>query len=158
MKVLVTGGASGLGEAITKRLCSEPNGKVYFTFCKSKENAARIESDYPNAKGLACNFEIPTDVEQLLGKMDTMDLDVLINNAVTDLKTEHFQKMAHETFTSGFLYNIIPAIQITQKAIGIFRTKKRGKIVTILTAALHHKPSVGWSKFLAEKAYLAALC
>ena len=50
MNILVTGGASGLGESITKKLLNNKNHTVYFTFCGSKENADKISSSFSNSK------------------------------------------------------------------------------------------------------------
>jgi len=43
MNILITGGASGLGEAITKQLASISSNNVYFTYSKSADQARSIE-------------------------------------------------------------------------------------------------------------------
>ena len=56
MNILITGGASGLGEKITKNLLQNKNNTVYFTFNSSKENANKISSEYSNSKAINCDF------------------------------------------------------------------------------------------------------
>ena len=51
----------------------------------------------------------------------------------------------------------MPTISITQAAIGVFRKKKFGKIITILTSALTNTPPIGSSVYIANKAYLQQL-
>ncbi len=158
MNVLITGGASGLGEAITSKLAKDKNMKIYFTFCNSDEAALKIEADNANASAIKCNFRNEADVESLSKKIDELDLDVLINNAYTGhFIRSHFHKTAPSDFITEFKENIFPVICITQAAIAAFRKKKSGKIVTILTSALLDVPPIGTSVYTANKAYLQQL-
>ena len=71
--------------------------------------------------------------------------------------TAYFHKTKPEDFLNEFTENIIPTITITQEAISLFRKKKKGKIITILTAALVNVPPAGASAYTANKAYLAQM-
>jgi NAD(P)-dependent dehydrogenase (short-subunit alcohol dehydrogenase family) len=158
MNVLITGGASGLGQAITRKLAVEPQIKrIYFTYNHSADNARRLEVEFNNTTGIKCDFVNPGHVEKLVSQIPEMDLDVLINNAVVGITNKHFQKTDYTTFERGFQNNIVPAIRITQEAIKSFRKKKFGKIINILTSSLINKPPVGWSEYVAKKAYLLSL-
>jgi len=157
MNILVTGGASGLGEAITRKLASVNLHKVNFTYNDSIENARKIENEFSNAKGFACDFKDPKKLSNLVGMMQNMDLDVLINNAITGMIKKRFHEIKTLEFINGFQHNVMPIITITQQAIVIFRRKKFGKIINILTSALINKPPVGWSEYVASRAYLASL-
>jgi 3-oxoacyl-[acyl-carrier protein] reductase len=157
MNILVTGGASGLGESITKALAKNDNDRIYFTYNRSIANAEAIEKEFPNTKGFPCNFEDPQSVEQLLEKMDQFNLQILINNAMTGFEKNHFHKLSSDSFSAGFQKNILPVIQLTQKAILIFRKQKFGKIITVLSSAIINKPPIGWSEYVAQKNYLLSL-
>jgi NAD(P)-dependent dehydrogenase (short-subunit alcohol dehydrogenase family) len=158
MIVLVTGGSSGLGEAITRRMAQDAGNTVYFTYNSSAANAQKISIDFPNAVAIKCNFKDVGEVDDLKSRIFGLNIDVLVNNAYAGsfLKT-HFQKIPAEDFAIEFKENIIPTIIITQAAIMLFRKKKCGKIITILTSALVNTPPNGSSIYVANKAYLLQL-
>jgi 3-oxoacyl-[acyl-carrier protein] reductase len=158
MNILITGGASGLGEAITRQLAKDLNNTIYFTFSKSAANAKKIEIDCANCISIKCDFTNEIEMRTLLEKINITDIDVLINNAYNGafLKT-YFHKQPANDFLEGFVENIIPVIKITQTAINNFRKKKKGKIITILTAALVNVPPIGSAIYIANKAYLEKL-
>jgi 3-oxoacyl-[acyl-carrier protein] reductase len=158
MTILITGGASGLGEAITRLLANEAGNKVYFTYSNSKEKAEKIENEFANTVGIKCDFKNAAEIESLKSKMAELDFDVLINNAYSGaaIKT-YFHKIPESEFAEEFMVNIIPTIGITQAAISSFRKRKQGRIITILTSFLLNTPPIGSSSYVAGKAYLAAL-
>jgi 3-oxoacyl-[acyl-carrier protein] reductase len=158
MNILVTGGASGLGKAITTLLAAESSSHVYFTYSHSKDKARQIEIDFPNTSGIKCDFCISEDIAILTSKMPQMDLDVLINNAYANgIKTRHFHKINSSDILEDFKNNIIPTVKITQEALRIFRKKRNGTIVTVLTAYLTNTPPTGLASYVAIKAFLEKL-
>lgn len=158
MNVLITGGGSGLGEAITRILAKDTKNTIYFTFSNSKLNAQKIESDFGNVKSIKCDFKKEAEVTTLVNKIDNLNIDVLINNAYTGVAIKtYFHKIDEQDFFADFVNNIIPTIRITQAAITHFRKKKNGKIITILTSFLTNIPPLGASCYVANKAYLGSL-
>lgn len=158
MNILVTGGASGLGAAVVRKLAQSNQNFVYFTYSKSSVSALQIEKEFTNAKSIKCNFSDENDINHLLKIIPEIDTDVLVNNAYHGeyLKT-YFHKTASEDFTNDFTINILPIIKITQSAILYFRKKKSGKIITILTSLLADTPPAGTGVYSANKAYLKQL-
>jgi 3-oxoacyl-[acyl-carrier protein] reductase len=158
MIVLITGGSSGLGQAITRRLAQEVGWTIFFTYNKSKDKADGLQKEFSNTIPIFCDFGINESVAALKQKVDEIAPDVLINNAYSgSFLTTHFHKIDPDNFLEEFILNIMPAVEITQAAISSFRKRKQGKIITILTAALHNVPPVGAALYVANKAYLQQL-
>ncbi|RZL69063.1 MAG: SDR family oxidoreductase [Pedobacter sp.] len=158
MNVLITGGSSGLGSAITKQMASEGKYNVYFTYARSKDKAKAIERQYSNCKAIKCDFKIAAEIEELIGIIPELDIEILINNAYTgQFLDSYFHKSKEFDFMESFSNNILPVIKITQTCITHFRKKKHGKIVTVLTAALVNNPPIGAAIYTANKAYLMQL-
>lgn len=157
MNILVTGGASGLGEAITRYLAKVQSDKVYFTFHHSGDQAKKIEAEFTNTEAIHCNFEDEASMQSLLEKFASLNIDVLINNAFTGLQTNHFHKIDPSFFAENFNKNIIPVIKLVQKALLHFRKKKFGKIITILSSYIINTPPAGLSEYVAQKNYLLSL-
>lgn len=156
MKVLITGGASGLGSAITTLLASE-GFKVFFTYNSSVDKAKIIESEYPNSEGIKCDFRSETELKSLLSSIEILGIDVLINNALLGTEIKHFHKINPSYFLENFQNNIVPTIQITQSFIKSSRKRKFGKIINILSSAIINTPPIGWSEYVASKSYLRSL-
>jgi len=157
MKVLVTGGASGLGSSILRKLAEENKYFVFFTYAKAQDLAKEYEALYSNVKAVYCNFNEDQSVNELVNRISEMDLDVLINNAGTQFHREHFYKTDSAVFLEGFTHNIIPVLKITQAALKVFRRKKFGKVINIISSAILNTPPIGWSSYVANKAYLLAI-
>ena len=158
MNILILGGASGLGEAITKKLTDNPENKIFFTFANSESNARLIEKEYSTTEAIKCDFHEPDSIKLLLEKIADVTIDILILNAYTGrFLTAHFQKIEANEFSNDFEYNLLPIIKISQEIIKKFRKRKQGKIITILSAALDKNPPIGSSLYVANKAHLKKL-
>ena len=156
MKILITGGASGLGLKITE-LLAEKNHKVYFTYNNSKKSAEDLQKNFSNVIGFKCDFKNPKSVDNLIKDIDLIDLESLINNAQTKFIIKHFLKFDSNQFKVGFDDNIYPVLKIAKTVIKGFKKRKFGRIVTILSSAMINKPPLGWSEYVASKSYLASL-
>lgn len=158
MKILITGGGSGLGEAITRLLANDSENKVYFTYRSASANAKKIEAAFSNAHGMQCDFGNPESLRVFLEEVNRLDVDVLIHNAYNgEFLKSYFHKISTNDFLTDFTENIIPAITLTQAVVTNFRKKKSGKIITILTSALVNTPPIGSSVYIANKAYMEKL-
>jgi NAD(P)-dependent dehydrogenase (short-subunit alcohol dehydrogenase family) len=115
-------------------------------------------TQYKNVYAYFCDFSDENSVLSLLSNIPQMDLDVLVNNAYSGYTIgTHFDKTDSFDFLSSFNTNIMPTIRITQEVIKVFKKKRSGKIITILTDALMGPPPIGYSVYTATKAYLAQL-
>ena len=158
MKILITGGASGLGACITRTLAKVGNNTVYFTYSSSHEKAKEIEAELKNTVAIWCDFSISESVQALKQSIIQWDLDILINNAFSGkFLQSHFHKTDSQDFLINFKHDLLPVIEITQEVINSLRKKKKGKIITVLSSALLSTPPIGSSIYVANKAYLQKL-
>jgi 3-oxoacyl-[acyl-carrier protein] reductase len=157
VNVLLTGGASGLGASITQLLATRRDTFIYITYSRSEDAARKFEHIYPNVKATHCDFANVNSVQVLVSLISSWNIDILINNAAGPLKLEHFHKADLNDFRQSFLRDVLPTLQITQEALRGFRKKKFGKVITILSSSLASGPPIGWSSYVAGKAYLMAM-
>ena len=158
MTILITGGSSGLGAAITHLCCSNfTEAQVFFTYHSSLKDAKKIETEYSNATSVQCNFKEEESIAALCVFIKEHDVDILINNAFTGLDQSYFHKTASESFSKSFNENIAPVLKITQAFITQARKRKSGKIITVLSSYVDNTPPLGLSAYIAEKNYLLAM-
>ncbi len=158
MTFLITGGASGLGHAITSAIKETfPGSQVYFTFHSSATNAEALMAGSKNLHGIKCNFKEASGVEDLCRFIQSSEIDVLVNNAFTKLTKTHFHKTVKHDILESFNADILSTLEITRSFIQKARERRSGKIITILSSGLVGVPPTGWSVYLAGKAYLLAM-
>ena len=158
MNILITGGTSGLGKSVVELLSQNKENSIWFTYVNKKQVASELEKQFNNVFGLEVDFCDMESVENLCEELKKIDLDVLINNAYVGLpQTTHYHGIKEEDFLNSFQNNLMPTIKITKTAIEIFKKKKFGKIINILSESLVGLPPIGYAIYTANKAYLQQL-
>lgn len=158
MNILITGGSSGLGKSIVQNLSSNTDYNIYFTYNSGKEASWELENKFSNVKSFHCDFTNESSVSDFCKILPSLNIDVLINNAyVGKALNDNFIRSDIENFEKSFRYNILPTIKITQDVIKVFKQKKFGKIINILTSYLINTPPIGTSIYVSNKAYLLEL-
>ncbi len=134
---LVTGGASGIGEQVS-RIFTEAGAQVLICDL-DKDKAEHLASELPGAKALVCDITDETRVQQTFAGIS--HLDVLVNNAgiglvggVEDTSLSDFQKIFRINVEGLFLVTraAMPLLLAAQGAIvnigsvaGLIGVKKR---------------------------------
>lgn len=157
MNILVTGGSKGLGAAIVSKLAENPANHTFFTYNNSEIQAIELEGRTSNTTKVYCDFRNDASLASLSEKLAEWDVDVLINNAAINQPKNHFHKLNTDGLVDNFRINVAGTVTITQAAIKLFRKKKSGRIITILSSAIMGKPPVGWAEYVAGKNYLLSL-
>ena len=135
--VIVTGAASGIGEATTRRIVSEGGMVVMADFAKEKTallaqdlkaEKAEVYPVYFSAENLeSCRTLIGTALEKYHRS------DVLVNNVGgTDLqKDKNIEDLDISYFDQAFHINLRCAIYLSQLVIPVMIRQKGGNIVNI---------------------------
>jgi NAD(P)-dependent dehydrogenase (short-subunit alcohol dehydrogenase family) len=158
MNILITGGSSGLGKAVVEALAADEANTVYFTWRARQGDSDALCARFPNARAYELDLTRRESLDGFLAAMDAMNIDALVNNAYCGLpQGTHFHKTRPEDFLTEFASNLVPTIEITQKALEGFRRKKFGKTINVLSACLINLPPASYAIYSANKAYLQQL-
>lgn len=158
MNILITGGASGLGLAITNTIAAHfPNDTVYFTYYSSADAAKALESSNANTKAILCNFKNEASLNELLVFVRENEIDILINNAFTKLVKSHVHKISRQAYQIAFNNDVVSAALLSGAFIERARKRKVGRIITILSGVTAQLPPLGWALYAAGKNYLLSL-
>ncbi len=157
-KILITGGASGLGKSIIEILSKFDGVEIWFTYCKSLESAMELEKEFLNVHAIQCDFSSKESLHHCFKTLENIDIDCLINNAyVGPLKEIHFHQLESDFILESFKLNVLPVLDITQFLIRKFRKQRNGRIITVLSSSILSLPSIGWSIYNSEKNYLLSM-
>ncbi|MFN3323500.1 MAG: SDR family NAD(P)-dependent oxidoreductase [Bryobacteraceae bacterium] len=128
-KALVTGGASGIGEAIV-RLFTDAGAQVYIVDI-DQQRAEALAAELPGARALVGDITDEQTVKELFQTVDR--LDVLVNNAGVGL-VGSIEETSVCDFQRMFRVNVEGAFLMTREAIP-FLTASHGSIVNIGSVA-----------------------
>jgi NAD(P)-dependent dehydrogenase (short-subunit alcohol dehydrogenase family) len=126
---LITGGASGIGEA-TVRTFSEAGARVLIVDV-DQDRANALAASLPNAEARPCDITDPVQVTSLFGSLDRLDL--LINNAGIGL-VGNVEETELADFQRLFRVNVDGVYLMTRAAIPLL-VQTRGAIVNIGSVA-----------------------
>jgi 2-hydroxycyclohexanecarboxyl-CoA dehydrogenase len=126
---LVTGGASGIGAAIARRLAAEGAAVTIgdIDVDGAREVAAEIDAD-----GIELDVTDPDRVSSAIGEMGK--LDVLVNNAGTD-DFDFFTEMTPQRWRRLIAINLEGVLACTHAALPAMQRAGYGRIVNIASEA-----------------------
>jgi meso-butanediol dehydrogenase/(S,S)-butanediol dehydrogenase/diacetyl reductase len=128
-RVLITGGASGIGLATTKRFIQEKS-KV-FLFDWNKDALKQAENENPELAGVfAGDVSKPDNVRNAFEKMDSLTggIDVLISNAGISVR-QPFLGIDYEQWTKVLRINLDGMFLCAQEAVRRMKKQQRGVIL-----------------------------
>lgn len=154
LKVLITGGSSGIGKATAKLLAAK--GAIVAITGRDKK---KLEKVAQHIKAIPIHLDVTKyssiDVKTLDAFHSMGGIDVLINNAgigsfgeLSEVKIAHFEK----TFST----NVFGLTLITQEVIKFFKAQESGTIINIGSTAAS-KGFAGGSVYAASKFALRGL-
>jgi len=139
-KALITGGGSGIGEAIARCL-AERGAKVLIHYFKSKESADSLAADIRARGGEADTFQADLsrdeDVKKLFAYIEKKwtNLDILVNNAGDIIGRKTLEEMDMEFYRKVMSVNLDSVFLVTQKAIPLLKKSGTSSIVNLASLA-----------------------
>lgn len=163
--VLITGGARGLGESIT-RAFAKNGAKVVINFLRSKDSADALVAEVGADRALAVGADV-TDPEAVAALFDSArehfgsPITTVVNNALVDFSFNGDARPKADTigwsdFDAQLRGSVAAALHTTQAALPGMREAGFGRIITIGTNLVQN-PVVPYHDYTAAKAALLAL-
>lgn len=162
--VLVTGGARGLGESITRALLRE-GACVVVNYFSSETRAKAFEAEFPNRViALKADVTDKTQIEKLFADAKAITgqpIYSVVNNALVDFKFDgdarpQFEDLSWERMHQQIEGAVRGAMNVIQAALPDMKTAKFGRVVNIGTN-LFQNPVVPYHDYTAAKAALLSL-
>ncbi len=135
---IVTGAASGMGEAIARHLAQAGNAVALFDIDES--NAARAATDLTAAGAHAVAYAVDVadraTVDAAVDKVrrELGPIEVIVTSAGRSA-FEPFETITEESWQSIFAVNVLGTFHCIQAAVGDMVTAGRGRIVTISSSS-----------------------
>jgi len=137
--VIVTGGASNIGRAISKEFAKE--GAVVAIFDRDDAMAERTAGEIGAAGGRATPYSVDlTDVEATAAAAAAVEADlgpvgVLVNNVGWNGPAEFFLDLTPERWDQAYRLNMFPTFNATRAALPAMVERRGGAIVSISSDA-----------------------
>ena len=126
-KVLITGGASGLGKYLVKSYLKN-NFYVYFTYNNTAPNYEELNSISSEYKAIKCDLSKEEDINNMLKEIDSVD--ILINNASLEIDKE-FEDKTKEDFIKTLDINVVAPFLLSKELGKKMYANKKGVIINI---------------------------
>lgn len=155
---LITGGATGIGRAISLKLASEKcNIIIHYNSSENEANELKekIISEY-NVKCMTikCNLENESEINNLFEIVKFVD--ILINNAAIEL-TDDFLNKTKESFDKTLSVNLVAPFLLSKHYGKIMFDNKWGRIINISSNNALDKYDPATLEYDASKAGLISL-
>ena len=156
MKVLITGGNSGIGAALVRRLTGEGHD-VTFTFCRNEQQAKEIAAD-TGARGTRYDHTSAQSIAELARHVREGELGALVNNACQPPPRRLLSKVDPDEFMAYQNAAVAGVLQLCQAfAEQARRRRAGGAIVNVLSAYTLGMPPAKLAAYVTSKHALLGL-
>ena len=162
LRVLVTGGTSGLGLALVRELAAH-GAQVAFV-ARDRARVAQVTQELPGTLGIVGDVSVKEDIHrialQALGRLG--GLEVLVNNA-SSLGPVPLAPLADtecEELENALATNLVGPFRLTRALLGALTgsaREGRGAVVVNISSDAAVNAYAGWGAYGASKAALAQL-
>lgn len=139
-RVLVTGGGSGIGEAIVRELANL-GARVVIHYYKSSESAQNLAHEINESGGESYTFQADLtkeqDVKHLFKYIDQLwqGLDILINNAGDLCGRKTIEHMEMDFYRQVMAVNLDSMVMVIRDAVPLLKKNKSSCIVNLASLA-----------------------
>lgn len=156
MKVLITGGNSGIGAALVRRLTGEGHD-VTFTFCRNEQKARDVAAD-TGARCTRYDHASAESIAELARRVREGEFGALVNNACQPPRRRLLSKLAPDEFIAYQNAAVGGVLQLCQAfAEQVRRRGASGAIVNVLTSYTLGMPPAKLSAYVTSKYALLGL-
>ena len=132
-RAVVTGGASGIGEASAKRLAREGARVAVLDVDEAKAKAVLADAEPGRHLGLACNVADSASVDAAFAKVEAAfgGVDILVNNAalMVELGYQTAVDVPIAEWNKLLAVNLTGALNCVQAVVPMMRARGGGRIV-----------------------------
>ena len=162
LRIAITGGTSGLGRALVRRLL-DAGADVAFV-ARGRAGVERVCRERPNAHGIVGDVSRKEDIHpiaiQVLGALD--GLDVVVNNASSlgPVPLAPLGDTDCEDLERAFATNVLGPFRLTKALLGSLAAAAReggAPLVVNISSDAAVTPYAGWGAYGASKAALVHL-
>jgi len=155
---LVTGGASGIGAAISSAL-AENGAKVIVSYLSSERNAKALMGNLQNIRQVVkADVSVPGEIETMISeiKEETGDINILVNNVGTQFALSSVEDMTVELWKKVFDINLTSAMLCSKLVIPGMKRKGWGRIINISSISARSGGGPGGTHYASSKGALSA--
>ncbi len=137
--VIVTGGASNIGRAISQEFARE--GAVVAILDRDAAQTRKTVGEIREAGGRATGYDLDvSDVEATAASVAAVErelgaVDVLVNNVGWNGKAEFFLNLTPERWQKAFQLNLFSTLNVTHAVLPRMVERRRGAVVSIASDA-----------------------
>jgi 3-oxoacyl-[acyl-carrier protein] reductase len=152
--VLVTGGASGIGQGIALAFAAEgANVAITYVTSDPAETTAQIKSHGRKTLAIKADLRLEKDAEDVVKQTIAAfgDLDILVANAGGLLKRSRVVDTSLELWNEALAVNLTSTFLCCRAALRHMEAQKKGNIILISSLAAHDGGGFGASHYGATK-------
>lgn len=159
---IVTGGAGGIGAAITRRLSAEGHA-VVITYARSRDRADRLVAEIQAAKGKALAVQADAGsagageavVKACLNAFG--GVSVLVNNASPPIGSKPLPSVDWADVQKHLDVQVRGAFEMASACFAHMSAAGGGRIINITSQVVEANPTPGWAAYTIAKSALAAM-